>query len=137
MLMIPIPKDIREYEPKFIGPFTMRQAVCVLIAGLIEYGGVKIQTVLFHLPTASYIPPLIFVMIPLFFGWGEMTLHMKPEVYIKMVLFNMMNVPKSRPYKSRNFFDRYEEQQASKPEANKKEKKIRQTDLPPELRLYE
>ena len=137
MLMIPIPKDIREYEPKFVGPFTFRQAICIVAAGLIEFGGVKFQTEVMHLPVASYIPPLILVAIPLFFGWGEITLHMKPETYLRMVLFNMINVPKNRPYKSRNMFDQYEEPKEKEAEPVQKEKRSRQYDVPPELMLYE
>ena len=48
MIMIPIPQDFREYEAKFIGPLTFRESICSLVAGLIEYGGVRIQTDLLH-----------------------------------------------------------------------------------------
>lgn len=105
MIMIPIPQDFREYEAKFIGPLTFRESICSLIAGLIEYGGVRIQTDLLHLPVASYIPPLIIAIIPLFFGFGEKAFRMKPETYLRMVMANILFVPKHRPYKSKNYYD--------------------------------
>lgn len=105
MIMIPIPQDFREYEAKFIGPLTFRESICSLVAGFIEYGGVRIQTDLLHLPVASYIPPLIIAIIPLFFGFGEKAFRMKPETYLRMVMANILFVPKHRPYKSKNYYD--------------------------------
>lgn len=37
MLEAQIPKDIRKYESKLIGPFTLRQTITFVIAGVLGY----------------------------------------------------------------------------------------------------
>ena len=37
MLETQIPKDIRKYESKLVGPFTLRQLICFIIACLVAY----------------------------------------------------------------------------------------------------
>ena len=134
MIMIPIPQDFREYEAKFIGPLTFRESICSLVAGLIEYGGVRIQTDLLHLPVASYIPPLIIAIIPLFFGFGEKAFRMKPETYLRMVMANILFVPKHRPYKSKNYYDVHLTEHV---ETTKKKSSKKLTNLDDDLIAYD
>ena len=35
---IPVPKDIREYEPTLIGPFTTRHIICIGVMIALVYG---------------------------------------------------------------------------------------------------
>lgn len=133
MLTIQIPKDIREFETKFAGPLTLRQAVCCVVACAIEYAGVKLQSDILKLPVTSYIPPLFIAMIPLFFGFGEKALHMKPETYLRIVLFNMLMVPKHRPYKTKNYYDVYLTEPG---EPMKKDAIPKGTTMPDELIAY-
>ena len=105
MLQIQIPKDIREYETKFIGPFTARQCICIVIAAVIEYVGSNIIKSIAEIPISSYIPPLIIAAIPLILGFGDVVFHMKPEVYFKEVFLRSLKYPKVRPYKTHNFID--------------------------------
>lgn len=56
--LIQIPKDIRSYEPKFLGPFTVREGVCIAIAGAIMLGGVAIENIYFR-----WIPFLTFRLL--------------------------------------------------------------------------
>lgn len=137
MITIQIPKDIREYEPKFIGPFNFRQAVSVVAAASIEFLGYQFQLHILKLPVASYIPPLFLAFIPLFFGFGEAAFHMKPEVYLRTVFLNIMVIPKFRPYKTHNYYDIYwtEKKEKEKKNSDKKNKK-NDLNVPEELRTY-
>lgn len=136
MVTIQIPKDIREYEPKFIGPFNIRQAVCLTASVVIEFLGVQLQTAILKLPTASYIPPLIIAIIPLFFGFAGPVLHMKPEVYLRTVFMNMTVVPKNRPYKTHNYYDVHLNVKEAEVAENKEKKKQKLENLPDELIAY-
>lgn len=157
MIQVQIPKDIREYEPKFIGPFTARQCFSILAAGLIELAGSRLMGEMFTDPKMSYIPPLVIAAIPLFYGFGEQLLHMKPEVYIKEVFIRSLIYPKVRPYKTHNFIEiqlNEIEKERKAEEANRKDKnkdtdknkgkgrdkskksKQNEKDLPEELRAY-
>lgn len=107
MINIQIPKDVREYQPKFIGSFTFRQAVCLAIVVAINSAAVFVQKNILGMETVNYIPQMIISIIPLFFGWGEEALHMKPESYIRTVFKNMFFIPKKRVFKSRNYYDVY------------------------------
>lgn len=136
MISIPIPQDIREYEPKFLGPLSFREAMCSLCAALIEYAGIRFQTDVLHLPVSSYIPPLVIALIPLFFGFGEKAFHMKPEIYLKMVLANMLTVPKHRPYKTKNYYDMHLTA-PKEPQVSKKHSRKNQQNLEADLIAYD
>ena len=45
-----MPKDIRAYKTKLIGPFTGRQAICVVIAGIVFIIFYACIAQPFHLP---------------------------------------------------------------------------------------
>lgn len=134
MVTIQIPKDIREYEPKFMGPFSFRQAVSVALAAGIEFLGYQFQLYVLKLPVASYIPPMFIAFIPLFFGFGEAAFHMKPEVYLRTVFLNMTVIPKFRPYKTHNYYDIHLTEKEEPKESVKKKKKL--TNVPEELTAY-
>lgn len=152
MLQVQIPKDIREYEPKFIGPFTMRQCLSIISAAVIELAGSKLMEGIFKTPRMEYIVPLIIAAPILFFGFGDQMLHMKPEVYIREVFIRNLVYPKIRPYKTHNFIEvqineiqKEQEMEASNKKDNgntkkgkKKEQKRRQEikNLPDELEAY-
>lgn len=137
MVTIQIPKDIREYEPKFIGPFNIRQAVSLTAGAVIEFLGVQLQTSILKLPTASYIPPLAIAIIPLFFGFAGSVLHMKPEVYLRTVFMNMTVVPKNRPYKTHNYYDVHLCQKEEEETEKKGKKKQKLDNVPDELIAYQ
>lgn len=144
MILIQIPKDIRSYEPKFLGPFTVREGICIAIAGAIMLGGVAIEKYLFQMDSVSYIPPAIPAMIPIFFGWGERLLNMKPEVYLRTVFIQSTMVPKYRPFKTHNFYDvrekKYSPSQDEETEKTVKPRKKKNRELrkiPDELKAYD
>ena len=135
MIDIQISKDIREYEPKFVGPFTMRQTVCLVAAGIILTVGVQIEKNIFHMPVTSYFPPMILAMIPLLFGWGDKFLGgVFPEYYIKYILIPYYKAPKYRGWHTHNFYD--SAFVADKPENDKQTKK-KIKNVPDELKGYE
>ena len=105
MYNLQIPKDLREYEPKFAGPFSFREAVAVFIAGVMVVAGTFFLKWLFGVERMSYIPALIPALVPLFFGFGEKGLHMKPEIYLKTIFTNKFVVPKKRTYMTNNVID--------------------------------
>ena len=139
MINIQIPKDVREYQPKFIGAFTFRQAVCLAIVAGINAGGIFIQQNFLGMKEVNYIPQMILSIIPLFFGWGEEALRMKPESYLRTVFKNMFFIPKTRVYKSRNYYDIYfkpvEKEEEVKQEKMPKKKDLKNMD--PEFVPYQ
>lgn len=100
MITVEMPQDIRKFEPKFMGNFTLRQTVCIGIGAIIA------------LPVAALIPVSIMtkfviamvIIIPfLLAGW------MKPEgmhfeiFAMRMIYYNFLT-PKIRKVKIRNSY---------------------------------
>lgn len=139
MVNIQIPKDIREYEPKFVGPFTGRQAGSVAIAALIIWGGITIEKNVLHLPAISFIPPAILAVPFLFFGFGEKLLRMKPEIYLATIFRNLVLIPKHRSYVSQNLYDicMKESEDAADPAKAAGAPAVRKTKAPPKSLPYE
>ena len=86
MIIMPVPKDIRKFEPKFLGPFSKRQTFAVVPAGLIA--GM------------------------LFFSLGNV---ISQEILIGLigvieVAINKILAPRYRPYATENTFAKYGEQ---------------------------
>ena len=139
MYNLQIPKDLREYEPKFAGPFSFREAVAVFIAGVIMIAGTFFLKWIFGVDKMSYIPAGIPALIPVFFGFGEKVLHMKPEVYLRTVFVNKFIVPKKRTYASNNIVDEEKRRSAesSKPKVKvKNTKKKKNDDTPYEITAF-
>lgn len=102
MIEIKIPKEINRYEAKAIGPFTLRQLICLVICLPICVG-------LFML-TKPYIGPdlagflvLLPAAVAYLFGWYK-PYGMKFEVYLKSVFVNTFLAPNKRLYKTENFY---------------------------------
>lgn len=129
MIEIRITKEIGNYEPKFIGPFTLRQIVCIIIAAPICYFIFKTLSPVFTPDVAGF-----FCAIPAgvaaLFGWVK-PYGMKTEKFLQSVWINMFIAPTHRRYKSENrheqmleklesAYDRMmEEQKASELDAKK------------------
>ena len=147
MINIQIPKDPRDFQPKFVGPFTERQTICVAAAVVIVFAGIWIEQHILKLPAISLIPPLIPAMIPLFMGFSEPLFKMQPEVYFKTVFHNMVKIPKHRSFKTQNYYKlledmRTEEELEEEENAPKKKgmsaRELRrfEASLPEELHAY-
>ena len=145
MLEIPILKEIRAYETKLVGPFSLRGLICMLVATAGAYGSYFIQTKLIGLsqPVGQLI---LIAAIP-----GVLFLVLKPyglplEKYLKSSFIDAFVAPKQRPYKQEicykifaegmmnepTFFD--DEEETEEPVKNGKKSKNKK--LPEELTAY-
>lgn len=99
-------KSLGSYDAKFLGPFTMRQSICLGIglvpSALVGYAefqsGLDIGFV--------FITVVLIMLIPLFLGFGEkITYGMKPEAFAKQYYIYRIQAPKIRKYKTVTFDD--------------------------------
>jgi len=100
MIEIRITKETRDYEPKIVGPFTMRQAICLLIGAPICYFIIKYLSPIFTIDVAAF-----FCVIPagigFAFGWAQ-PYGMKMEQFLKSIFVNRVLAPTYRVYKIEN-----------------------------------
>ena len=108
MIEIEIPSDIKEFEPKFIGPFSIRQAVCI--------AGVVITSVVGYLLLDQFFDNGIRVILPLILDlpWILIGYYkpygMKFEEYFLSQLQTSILAPKKRLYKTENLYSKFEEE---------------------------
>ena len=102
MIEIKIPKEINTYEAKFIGPFSLRQSVCLLIT--------LPSCVLLYNLLKPYIPfdlvgfvCLVPASIAFLFGWFK-PYGMKFEKFLKGVFVSAFLAPSKRKYKTENYY---------------------------------
>lgn len=146
---IKIPKDPRDFKPKFIAGFTMRQFFALMGVIVIAYLNVAIQKNVLGLESIINMPILIPSIIPLFLGFGEPLVGMPPEKYIQLVFISAFIAPKIRVYKTHNMIEMYEaaaikeEKKAEKlaeskkqPEKKNKARKRKPVEIPEELVAY-
>lgn len=99
---VKIPKEINTYEAKFIGPFTMRQSVALLIAlpaCIVVYNFLK--------EYMSTDVVVFFLMIPAgvayLFGWCK-PYGMKFEKFLSNVFISAFVAPSKRKYVTNNYY---------------------------------
>lgn len=102
MLETQIPKDIRKYESKLVGPFTLRQLICFIIACLVAYIVFKIAKPLAGSNTAVSIC-FISVIPVIAFGWIK-PYGMQLEKFLQTAFISNVLAPKHRKYKTKNGF---------------------------------
>ena len=102
MIEIRIPKEVNKYEAKFIGPFTLRQSVCLLIA-------LPTCVLLYNL-LSPYVPMdmvgfvlIIPASIAFLFGWFQ-PYGMKFEKFLQSVFISSFVAPSKRKYCTENYF---------------------------------
>lgn len=128
-----IPKDIKDYKPKLIGPFTTRQIFCLapaLALGVGLFFGLKNV-----LSSEVRLFAITLVAIPFFLiGWYE-PYHMPFEKFIKTIFVSTVLSPMVRKYKTERmqFEDEATKQPANKSTRNKRKKK---KDADPILQPY-
>jgi hypothetical protein len=121
MIEIEIPKDIRKYDAKLIGPFTTRQVLCFI-------PGCALGACTFLIPT--FLPQDIrliltgIVFLPfLLVGWVK-PYGMKFELFAKQIIFSTFLSPQERKYITKNqFSDKTPE--GDKLKAKNREKKLK------------
>ena len=101
MLEAQIPKDIRKYDAKLVGPFTTRQLICFVGGSLVSYGCYKLlgsnlgDTTL----TICSIAAAPFIL----FGWVK-PYGMVFEKFFKTAFVSTVLAPKNRKYKIKNYY---------------------------------
>lgn len=100
MIDIRIPKEIRSYEAKFVGPLTMRQTICVAV-------GLIVCVFVYNI-CKSFIPRDLMLFILIFpaaaifcFGWVK-PYGMKFEQFFFSAVRNNFIAPRRRKYKTVN-----------------------------------
>lgn len=120
MIDIRIPKEIRQYEAKFVGPFTMRQTICIgiglpicilLYNGLHPFVSRDLMGFCLLLPAAA-----IFL-----FGWVK-PYGMKFEQFFFSAAINNFIAPRRRKYITVN---RYEVQLKAVKKAEEQQNKTK------------
>lgn len=100
MIEIRITKEITDYEPKLLGPLTLRQSACVAAGAPLCYLIIR------------YLGPLLTTEVAMFFcfipagiayafGWAR-PYGMKMEQFLRSVFVNRFLAPTHRKYKCRN-----------------------------------
>lgn len=136
MIETKVPKDVRAYKTKIIGPFTLRQIVCFVAAALFD-GIIYLLSVAFgiELNMQIVIYGLIFINMPILMFVLEPQ-GMPMEQFLSKVVF--MNFVKPNKRKAEKLL--FEEQK--KPALTKKQKKEREKTINqighknPSLRAY-
>lgn len=151
MIEVPILKEIRSYESKLVGPFTLRQTVCAVVA----IGGSYLMYTLQKM--AGIEEPEGFFMLlgavpGALLGWVK-PYGLKFEVYMKSAFVDSVLAPTIRPYKPENpwydmlkyrklpedsdddmeIFEEETEENRKKYKASSKKKKVKKKELHDEL----
>ena len=90
-----VPKDIRTYKTKIIGPLTLRQLICITCAGSLDlflYSGILSSL---HLDREVLFYALILIDLPILLFITEPE-GMPFEIYLKEVVFRMFFFPRYR-----------------------------------------
>ena len=102
MIEVEMSKDIRDIEPKFIGPFTKRQTLCTIIA--LGYG-VPLFFVMKGMPIFTRILIIILLMMPtIACGWCDMY-GMHLEQFVLHLIRTLFLTPQKRQYEENNLYE--------------------------------
>lgn len=108
MIIMPVPKDIRAIKAKFIGPFSRRQAMAVIPAGIIA------MAVFFTFGdsiSSDILTGAIVVVDTPIIACGFIDIYGMPLwVFAKDVLIGRLLAPKARPYGTQNTYAEYARQ---------------------------
>lgn len=102
MFAIDVPKDVRKYKSKFVGPLSFRQTICLLIAGACGYVGYFIQKTIFGAEVDNAILTWIFATPGLALGFVE-PYGMPLEKFIQTSFVSIFLAPANRKYKPTNY----------------------------------
>ena len=100
MIETKMPKDIRSYKTKFIGPFTMRQILCIAIMAAVDIILYILVIQPLKLPMEFIVYGLIFVDVPIgAFGWIEPQGIPLEKYLIDVILRSFIAPAKRKPKK--------------------------------------
>lgn len=107
-ISVEITKDIQEYEPKVVGPLTMRQLIVVTCATPFMYWAYTYARPVLGKDLGSmaiFFPAAIAWLI----GWPR-PYGMKVESFVKTAFISHVIAPSIRKYKTENYFDRLQKE---------------------------
>lgn len=117
MIEAKMPKDIRVYETKLIGPLTLRQTICLCVAILIDIILYAAVIKPFHVNIRLVVYLIMFADVPVF-AFTYKPMGMALEKYLKNVTLRSFMAPKTR--KAKNVIYK-----TNKPSLTEKQKKIK------------
>ena len=97
MIEVNIPKDIRKYKTKVVGPFTVRQTVGLIIGLGLGFIGNRIASALSS--DAKIFMTMLFGVPGVLIGWISM-FGMSFEKYFNVIITNTFLIPKKILYKT-------------------------------------
>ena len=108
MIIMPVPKDIRDFKPKFIGPLTKPQFFGVAGAGI----AASIIYALFgKILGRETLLAIMFVVATPFIACGFIQLKQLPlAIYFRDIWLRNFLAPSFRPYKTENSYQKLGEQ---------------------------
>lgn len=102
MIEIPIPKDVRKYEAKLVGPFTTRQLFCFIGAAAISY--IAYKAIGSTLGSESTLMVCGLLASPLLIlGWYK-PYGMPFEKFFQSAFISTVLAPRHRKYKTKNAY---------------------------------
>lgn len=100
MVEIRITRELGDYTPKFIGPFTLRQFICLVGAGVPCYFLYSSLRGILPVDAIGFLC-MIPAAIAAAFGWFR-PYGMKMEVFIRSIFITMFLAPANRKYRATN-----------------------------------
>lgn len=121
MIEVEMSKDIRDCEPKLLGPFTKRQVICIVIS--LAYGAPVFFLLGFGMDLFLRILISIILMAPaIACGWCDMY-GMPLEKFGIHIFKTLILSPQKRLYKSKNMYEEF----YSELEEDNAEKKVKRS----------
>lgn len=103
MIEVEIPKDIRQYESKVVGPLTVRNLVCLVCGSVIAVPVYMIIKDLVPTDLCIFVSLLCFAPFALC-GWIKIY-GMPFEQFFMSFLYSSVLAPSNRKYKTKNIFE--------------------------------
>lgn len=108
MIIMPVPKDIRAIKAKFIGPFSRRQTMAVIPAGMIA---MAVFFTLGDYVSNDILTGVIVLLDTPIVACGFIDIYGMPLwIFAKDVFIGILLVPKKRPYCTENTYKEYAKQ---------------------------
>lgn len=102
MIEVQIPKDIRKYEAKLVGPFTLRQLIAFIVGCVIAYFTYKVMS---SLNLKEHAVPMCMLLASPALAMGYVKPYGMPmERFLQTAFITTVLAPAERKYKTKNTF---------------------------------
>lgn len=108
MIIVPVPRDVREFKPKFIGPFSKREFIGVAVAAAFAFAAFAVTSAMQLDITVNQRVMIVLVpaAIPLACGFVDIQ-GMPVWVYAQNLIIQNFLAPRHRVYRTNNNFAEY------------------------------